>query len=33
MGAGGIALWANGQKDDEGYLATGSDRFATARSA
>lgn len=28
--AGGIALWANGQKGDDGYLATGSDRFATS---
>jgi hypothetical protein len=30
LGAGGIALWANGQKNDDGYLATGSDRFATS---
>jgi hypothetical protein len=27
---GGISLWADGQKDDDGYLATGSDRFATS---
>ncbi|MEA2289323.1 MAG: hypothetical protein QOD55_1320 [Solirubrobacteraceae bacterium] len=27
--AGGAVLWANGQKDDAGYLSTGSDRFAT----
>jgi hypothetical protein len=30
LAAGGIALWANGQKNDDGYLATGSDRFATS---
>jgi hypothetical protein len=30
LAAGGISLWANGQKDDDGYLATGSDRFATS---
>jgi len=30
LAAGGIGLWANGQKDDDGYLATGSDRFATS---
>jgi hypothetical protein len=30
LAAGGIALWANGQKGDDGYLATGSDRFATS---
>jgi hypothetical protein len=29
LAAGGIGLWANGQKDGDGYLATGSDRFAT----
>jgi hypothetical protein len=29
LAIGGISLWANGQKDDDGYLATGSDRFAT----
>jgi hypothetical protein len=31
--AGGAALWAEGEKDDQGYLATGSDRFATSTSA
>jgi hypothetical protein len=30
LAAGGIGLWANGQKDDDGYLSTGSDRFATS---
>jgi hypothetical protein len=30
LAAGAIGLWANGQKNDEGYLATGSDRFATS---
>jgi hypothetical protein len=30
LAAGGISLWANGQKDDDGYLATGSDRFTTS---
>jgi hypothetical protein len=30
LAVGGISLWANGQKDDDGYLATGSDRFATS---
>jgi hypothetical protein len=30
LAAGGVGLWANGQKDDDGYLATGSDRFATS---
>src|SRR5215211_4087120 len=29
LAVGGLSLWANGQKDDDGYLATGSDRFAT----
>jgi hypothetical protein len=29
LAAGAIGLWANGQKNHEGYLATGSDRFAT----
>jgi hypothetical protein len=26
----GVSLWADGHKDDAGYLATGSDRFATS---
>jgi hypothetical protein len=30
LAGGGIALWANGQKDDDGYLATSSGRFATS---
>jgi hypothetical protein len=30
VAVGGISLWANGQKNDDGYLATGSDRFATS---
>jgi len=30
IAAGGVSLWANGKKDDSGYLATGSDRFATS---
>jgi hypothetical protein len=30
LAAGGLSLWANGQKDDDGYLSTGSDRFATS---
>ncbi|MEN3282794.1 MAG: hypothetical protein V7607_3934 [Solirubrobacteraceae bacterium] len=30
LAAGAIGLWANGQKGDDGYLATGSDRFATS---
>jgi hypothetical protein len=30
LAVGGISLWANGQKDDDGYLATGSDRVATS---
>jgi hypothetical protein len=30
IAAGGVALWANGEKDDSGYLSTGSDRFATS---
>jgi hypothetical protein len=27
---GGVSLWANGQKDDSGYLSTGTDRYATS---
>ena len=30
LAAGGAALWANGQKDDEGFLSTGTDRFSTS---
>jgi hypothetical protein len=30
---GGALLWGNAQKDDEGYLATGSDRMATSTRA
>jgi hypothetical protein len=33
LAAGGAALWANGQKDDDGYLKTRTERFHTARSA
>jgi len=29
LAAGGVALWANGKKDDSGYLTTKSQRFAT----
>ena len=31
--AGGAALWANGQKDDQGYLATRTERFHTRTAA
>jgi hypothetical protein len=30
LAAGGIGLWANGQKDDDGYLSTSTERFATS---
>jgi hypothetical protein len=30
LAAGGLALWANGKKDDDGYLTTKSERFATS---
>jgi hypothetical protein len=30
LAAGGLSLWANGQKDHDGYLSTGSHRFATS---
>jgi hypothetical protein len=30
IAVGGLSLWANGQKDDDGYLSTGKDRFATS---
>jgi hypothetical protein len=29
LAAGGVLLWGNAQKDDQGYLSTGSDRFST----
>jgi hypothetical protein len=31
--AGGAALWANGQKDDQGYLSTRTERFHTRTAA
>jgi hypothetical protein len=31
--AGGAALWANGQKDDDGYLSTSTERFHTRTAA
>jgi hypothetical protein len=33
MLAGGALLWGDAQKDDQGYFATGSDRFATQTAA
>ena len=33
LAAGAAALWGEGQKDDDGYLSTGSHRFATATQA
>jgi hypothetical protein len=30
IAVGGVSLWANGEKDDSGYLSTGTDRFATS---
>lgn len=30
LAAGGVALWANGEKDDDGYLSTGRGHFATS---
>jgi hypothetical protein len=30
LAAGGVSLWANHKKDDDGYIATASDRFATS---
>jgi hypothetical protein len=30
LAAGGLALWANGKKDDDGYLTTKSQRIATS---
>lgn len=29
LAAGGLALWGNGEKDQDGYLSTSSDRFET----
>jgi hypothetical protein len=31
--AGGVGLWANGQKDDQGYLSTRTERFHTSTAA
>ena len=31
--AGGVLLWADGQKDDQGYLNTSSERFSTRTAA
>jgi hypothetical protein len=33
LAGGGAVLWADGQKDEQGYLSTGSDRFATSTNA
>jgi len=33
VGAGGAALWADSKKDEQGYIATGSDRFNTDTAA
>ena len=33
IGAGGAALWADSKKDEQGYIATGSDRFSTDTAA
>jgi hypothetical protein len=33
MLGGGVALWGNAQKDDDGYFSTGSDRLATTTRA
>jgi hypothetical protein len=30
LAASGLALWANGKKDDDGYLSTKTERFATS---
>jgi hypothetical protein len=30
LAAGGLALWANGKKDDDGFLTTKTERFATS---
>jgi hypothetical protein len=30
LAAGGLALWANGQKDADGYISTGTDHVATS---
>jgi hypothetical protein len=30
LAAAGVALWANGKKDDDGYLTTKTERFATS---
>jgi hypothetical protein len=31
--AGGLLLWADSKKDDQGYISTGTDRFSTGTSA
>jgi hypothetical protein len=33
LAAGGVGLWANGQKDDQGYLSTRTERFHTDTAA
>jgi hypothetical protein len=33
LAVGGTALWANGQKDDQGYVSTGTDRVHTSTAA
>ncbi len=33
IGAGGVSLWADSKKDEQGYIATGSDRFNTDTAA
>ena len=31
--AGGVVLWANNKKDDDGYISTSSERFSTSANA
>jgi hypothetical protein len=33
LAAGGLALWGDAQKDEHGYISTGTDRFATSTRA
>jgi hypothetical protein len=33
LAVGGAAVWAEGEKDDQGYVSTGTDRFHTATAA
>jgi hypothetical protein len=33
LAAGGLALWGDSQKDEHGYISTGTDRFATSSGA